>query len=43
MAIYMTFRSLNNPLLATALAYSEYAIEATSGAVQYWNMLFKRP
>jgi len=42
MTIYIAFIGLNTSLLTTHLAVLETAIVATCGALQYWNMVFKR-
>ena len=42
-AICLAFIRLNTTLLATHLALLETTIRATSRALQYWNIAFKRP
>ena len=38
-----SFYTMNTTLLPTYLALLETTIRATSRALQYWNMAFKRP
>ena len=42
MTIYIGFRRLNTILIATHLPVLEINTRATSRALQYWNIAFKR-
>ena len=43
LAMCIAFRGLNKTLLTMHLSVLETTIRATSRALQYWNIAFKRP